>query len=199
MRKSLLSILIAVPAALMPLAAAGQVVPASETAPVERAAPSYKYEAYVGYGYTSLNQVNLSRNGLQGVDFAVTRDWGKYFGLTAQGGYFKYAYDTTNPGDPSVVMVLAGPELHAPLFTKASAFVHVVLGGQHTGGEGINPDIAFAWGSGLGVEYQLKPRIYLRILGDSISSSSVQDPEKLGYSTHPHRNAHATIGVAYKF
>jgi opacity protein-like surface antigen len=199
MRKSLLSILIAVPAALMPLVAAGQVAPASETTPVERAAPSYKYEAYVGYGYTSLNQVNHSRNGLQGVDLAVTREWGKYFGLTAQGGYFRYAYDTTNPGDPTVVMVLAGPELHAPLFGKSSAFVHVVMGGQHTGGESINPDIAFAWGPGIGVEYQLKSRFYLRIAGDSISSSSAQDPDHLGYSAHSHRNAHATIGVAYKF
>jgi len=27
-------------------------------------ATNYKYEAFVGFGYTSLNQVNLSRSGL---------------------------------------------------------------------------------------------------------------------------------------
>ena len=193
MRKSLLSILIAVPAALMPLAALSQVAPA------ERAAASYKYEVYAGYGYVSLNQVDQSRNGLQGVDVSVTRDWGQYFGITAQGGYYKFAYDSTNPGNPSVGTLLAGPVLHVPLFRKTSAFFHLLLGGQHTGGESITPDFAFALGAGGGVEYQLKPRILLRISGDEIISSSTEDPNHLGYSSHEHKNPHATIGVVYKF
>jgi hypothetical protein len=200
----LLSILVAFPAAFMPLVAASQTAPAEGSASVERGEPSYKYEVYAGYGYTSLNQVDLSRNGLQGVDLSVTRDWGKYFGITVQGGYYKYPYDTTNPGDPSVHMILAGPELHAPLFGKTSILVHVLLGGEHTGGENAIPNISFAGGAGAGLEYRLKPRIYLRAYGDDIASSFyasavVPNPSQLGYSAHERRNAHASIGVAYKF
>jgi hypothetical protein len=188
----------------MPLAAASQVAPASGSASADHAAPSYKYEVYAGYGYTSINQVDLSRNGLQGVDLSATRNWGKYFGLTAQGGYYKWAYDTTNPGDPSVYMVLAGPVLHIPLFEKTSAFVHVLLGAEHTGGENAIPNVSFAGGAGGGLEYHLKPHIFLRLYGDSIASSFyasslVSNPSQLGYSAHERRNAHASIGVAYKF
>jgi hypothetical protein len=199
MRKSLLSILVAVSAALMPLAVLSQVAPAEGSAPAERAEASTKYEVYAGYGYTSINQVDLSRNGLQGVDLSVTRDWGKYFGITAQGGYFRYAYDTTNPGNPSVDMLLAGPVVHLPLYSKANAFVHVMLGAQHTGGESITPDIAFAGGAGGGVEYKWRPRISLRLSGDEILTSSTEDPNHLGYSSHLYKNSHATIGVVYMF
>jgi hypothetical protein len=204
MRKSLLSILVAVSAALMPLAAISQVAPGEGSAPAERAEASFKYEVYAGYGYTSLNQVNQSRNGLQGGEVSVTRDWGKYFGITAQGGYYKIPYDSTNPGDPSVYMLLAGPALHAPLFGKTSVLVHVLLGGEHTGGENAVPNVAFTIGAGGGLEYQLKPRIFLRAYGDDIASSffasaSVPNPVQLGYSSHERRNSHASIGVVYKF
>jgi len=183
----------------MPLAAAAQTAPASGSAPAERGEPSYKYQAYVGYGYTSINQVDQSRNGLQGTDLSLTRDWGKYFGITAQGGYYKYPYDTTNPGDPSVTMVLLGPVLHAPLIGKSSVFVHALFGGQHTGGESITPDIAFAWGGGIGVEYRLTGRFSLRTFGDMIDTATAEDPDNLGYSPHRHANAHATIGLVYQF
>ena len=63
----------------------------------------------------------------------------------------------------------------------------------------ITPDFAFALGAGGGVEYKLKPRILLRISGDEIISSSTEDPNHLGYSSHEHKNPHATIGVVYKF
>jgi hypothetical protein len=197
----LLSILAAVPAALMPLVAASQAVPSERSA---SAAPSYKYEAFVGYGYTSLNQVTGSNNGLQGVDLSFTRDWGKYFGVTGQGGYYKYAITATNAGKPSVTMVLAGPSLHAPLTAKSSAFLHVLLGGAHTGGENAIPDVSFSWGLGLGVDYQVKNHFYVRAFGDTISSSFYANPyvtnaSELGTSAHRRSNAHAAIGVVYKF
>lgn len=198
-RTILFSILAAASAALMPVAVAAQAAPASGSAQAERVERAYKYQAYVGYGYTSINQVNQSRNGLQGVDLSLTRDFGKYFGLTAQGGYYKYPYDTTNPGDPSVSMILAGPEVHAPFVGKSSVFVHVLMGGQHTGGESITPDIAFALGLGMGMDYRLKGRFALRTFGDIIDTSTAQDPDHLGYSTHRHANAHATIGLVYMF
>jgi opacity protein-like surface antigen len=198
-RTILFSILVAAISALVPLTATAQAAPASESASAERAEPSYKYQAYAGYGYTSINQVDQSRNGLQGVTLSLTREMAKYFSLTAQGGYYKYPYDTTNPGDPSVTMLLAGPEMHVPFFGKTSAFVHVLMGGQHTGGEGITPDINFAWGVGIGMDYKLNSRFSLRAQGDDINSFSAQDPDNLGTSSHRHANAHATIGVVYKF
>ena len=85
-RKLLVLILAMVPAAFLPLAAIGQIEP--EKAPATQNEPTTKYEVFAGWGYTSLNQVSQSRSGLQGVSLSVTRDWGKYFGVTAEGGHY---------------------------------------------------------------------------------------------------------------
>ena len=198
-RKLLFSILAVVPAALLPLAAAGQVAPASSSAPAETEAPTYRWQGFIGFGYTSLNQVNQSRSGLGGVDFAVTRNWGKHFGLTANGSYYAYAFTSGNPGTPKVDMVLFGPEFHADVYGKFGGFLHGLLGGQHTAGESITPNIAFAGGFGGGMDYALNPRLSVRAYGDDIGASTVQDPDHLGYSPHTHFGARAGIGVVYKF
>jgi hypothetical protein len=198
-RTLLLSFLAVIPAALMPLAATCQVTPTAGSAPAERVEPTYKYEAFAGYGYTSLNQVNQSRNGLQGVNLAITRNWGKYFGLTADGGFYKFTYDSKNPGTPTVSTVLFGPVLHAPLYGRVDGFFHVLLGGEHTAGESMTPKVSFAGGVGVGMDYRLSQRIALRASGDDIASSFVQDPNHLGYSPHKRWNSRAALGVVYKF
>jgi hypothetical protein len=198
-RKFLLSTLAAIPAVLLPLTAAAQVSSPSDSAPEEKTAPEYRYAASVGYGYTSLNQVNQSRSGLQGVEASVTRDWGKHFGLIADGAFYKYAIKTGNPGTPSVDMVLFGPFLHANLYGKVSGFVRGTIGGEHTGGESENPNVSFAGGFGGGMDYALTPRISLRASGDDILSSFVQDPQHLGYSTHRRGNGRAAFSVVYHF
>ena len=201
-RKLLLSILAMVPAALMPLAAASQTAPASG----ERAEASYKYEVYAGYAYTSLNQVNQSRYGLQGVDASVTRDFGKYFGITADGAFYKYPLNTggnsaSNPGTPTVDLVLLGPVLHAPLYDRVSGFIDVLLGGEHTGGENMTPKVAFAGGFGGGLEYKMSRRISLRASGNRIGSefSFTGNSTSLGNSPHKTWNANATVGAIYHF
>ena len=80
-RTILLRISAMVAAALAPLAAAGQVNPdvGTSSAPNEVA---YKYEAYVGVAYSRIRQVPASYSGLLGGKASLTRDWGKYFGLT---------------------------------------------------------------------------------------------------------------------
>lgn len=193
------SILAVIPAALLPLAATSQVAPASGKGSAVQGETSYKYEAYAGYGYTSLNQVNLSRSGLQGVDVAVTRNFGKYFGVTADGAYYKWAIKSGNPGKPTVQTVMFGPVLHANLYGPVDGFVHVLLGGAHTGGESMTPNISFAGGVGAGMDYKLSPRFAVRVSGDDIASSFVSDPNHLGYSAHKQWNSRATIGVVYKF
>jgi len=194
-RKLLFSILALVPATFLPLAATGQV------SPTERPEPSYKYEVFAGYGYTSLNQVNQSRSGLQGVEASVTRDWGKYFGLTADGAYYKYPLKSGNPGTPSVDAVLFGPVIHAPLYGRISAFVRVLIGGEHSGGESQTPNISFAGGFGGGMEYSLGKRLSLRASGDDILSSFslIGNTKALGYSPHERANGRASFGVVYRF
>jgi hypothetical protein len=198
-RKLLFSILAAIPAALFSLTAAGQVSPTGGSAPVERVEPNYKYSVFAGYAYTSLNQINQSRSGLQGVEATVMRDWGKHFGLFADGGYYKYPLKTGNPGTPSVDMVLFGPEFHADLYGHLSGFLRGSLGGAHTGGEGAVPNISFAGGVGGGMNYALTSHISLRASGDDIYSSFVQDPTHKGYSPHMRGNARATFGAVYRF
>ena len=136
-----------------------------------------------------------------GVTLSVTRDWGKYFGISADGSYYKYAIKTGNPGHPVVESVLIGPVVHAELYDRTSIFVHALLGGEHTGGESMTPNISFAGGMGGGLEYRLSKHLAVRASGDYIASSfSVSgNSSALGYSPHKHWNSSASAGIVYKF
>jgi hypothetical protein len=193
-----IAILAVVSAMFLPLAATSQIAPDRPAKP-EATGPTYKWEAFAGMGYTSLNQVSQSENGLIGMNVAVTRNFGKYFGLTADGGHYAYTYSRTNPGDPTVQMVLLGPVVHAKLFEHLDGFARVLLGGVHTAGNSTIPKVSFAGGVGCGMDYKLTSRFALRLSGDSITSSFTQDPDHLGYSPHSRRNARAAFGVVYKF
>lgn len=214
--KFLLSVLAVVAAAMMPLTATSQIAPDKppRTAPAE--VPP-KYELFVGAGYTSLNNVLQSRNGQLGVNVSVTRDWGKYFGITADGGVYKYTYDASNPGNPTVDMLLLGPVVHAHLLGPADVFVHVLLGCEHISGTPVKsdtsstaptqpyatPDVSFAGGLGAGFDYKLRSRFFIRMWGDSIMSSITadlgQNCANAGCSSHETRSARAGLGVVYKF
>jgi hypothetical protein len=197
----LLSLLAAVPAVFMPLAAAAQ------AAPAERPETSYKYEASVGYGYTSLNQVNQSRYGLQGVDASVARYFGKYFAVDAQGDYYKPALNTGggvvqgNPGDPVVESFLAGPLLRAPIYGRVDAYIKILVGAEHTGGESMSPSTSAAGGFGGGFGYRLSPHFALRATGEKIGASfSLRDNSStLAYSSHMTWNSRAALSLVYRF
>jgi hypothetical protein len=195
-RKLLIGIL-AWAAALAPTAASCQVAP--EKTPSQQTGPDYKYQAFVGVGYTSLNQVSQSNSGLVGVTVSVTRDWGKYFGFTLDGGHYQWVVTRTNPEAASVNLYLAGPELHAPLYEKASLFVHGLIGAAHTGGVAIYPDYSFAGGVGIGLDYKLNEHFGVRAYGDDIGSSFSITPYQSGDSPHRRFNARASFGVTYKF
>ncbi len=196
-RKLLLSILAVVPAALMPLMATGQIAPERTRAP--QTEPSYKYEVFAGWGYTSLNQVNQSRSGLQGVSLSITRNIGKYFGIAAEGGHYAWSVTSTNAGNPTVDLYMAGPVLHGQLYGPVSGFVHGMIGGAHTGNVSISPDTSLAGGLGIGMDYAVKPRVALRLSGDDIASSFTLSPYVSGDSTHMRWNARVSLGVVYKF
>jgi len=197
-RNLLLSMLALIPAALMPLAASCQIAPERAPAP-ERTGPVYRWQAYAGFTYTSLNQVNNSRYGLIGVNASITRDFGKYFGITAEGADFFKALEAGNPVNATVYQVLVGPSVHVDIWGKISGFGHGLLGVEHTGGGGEIPNISFAGGFGGGAEYSLGKRLALRASGDKILSSFVEDPNHLGYSPHMRSNARAGVGVVYRF
>ncbi len=203
LKRTLLFLLLAVlSVAFMPESAVAQVNPDSAQAPQQ--APTYKYEAYAGLAYTSLNQVNLSRYGLLGGKASLTRDFGKYFGLMGTGDYYRVAISNRtpgNPGDPSVYTFMIGPELHATLYEKLTGEVFAELGGEHTGGEGITPVISFAGGFGGGIKYWLTDRFAVRIDGDRVAGSFSlnNNTPQLANSTHRTWNARATIGVVYRF
>jgi len=219
-RTLLLLILAVIPAALMPLAAASQVAPVRGSRSASEGESSYKYEIFAGYGYTSMNQVNQSRYGLQGANLSVTRDWGRFFGLTADGVYYKYpishpAIQNSGSLTPWVDGVLLGPVLHAPLFGRYDGFFRVLLGAEHTGftgspsGTTAYPNLSFAGGIGAGIDYKLSNHFYMRASGDDITSSFVAPIYPAGYgsgctttsgcSPNKHRNSRAEFGVVYKF
>jgi opacity protein-like surface antigen len=197
--KTLLTILAAIPMAIMPLAAASQLAPERTKTPP--GTPNYKYEAFAQAGYTSLNQVNQSRYGLIGGIGGVTRDFGRHFGITVQGDYYKWATGSGNPGNPSVYDILAGPELHATLYGNFDGYFHGLLGMEHTGGVGKLPDNSFAGGVGGGVDYNLSQHWAVRASGDWIAASfslNFNTPQ-LNYSPHKYWNPRGQLGIVYRF
>jgi len=199
-RKWLVSFAALACAALLPLAAAAQIAPERPAKPEDPDA-ALKWKGYVGIGYTSLNQVNQSRYGLIGVNVGVIRDFGRFFGADAEGSFYRWATGSGNPGNPSVTYVLAGPEVHGPIFERWNLFGRALLGGAHTGGTSQSPDISFAGGFGGGVEYKVGRRIFARIYGDNIASAFTLTgaDSTNGYSTHMRWNPRGGITVAYRF
>jgi len=204
------SILAVIPAIVLPLCAAAQVVMPDSDKAAAKTEPTYKYEVYAGFGYTSINQVTLSRHGLAGVDLSVTRDWGRYFGLSGLVNYYKPEVSigtnnnngtngNSNPGDPSVYQILGEPELHATLYGNLSGFVRGGIGIAHTGGEGMDPDTSFAGGFGGGMTYSFRPRLAVRVAGDRIGAAFPINNNPKGFSTHRTWNASGTVGVVYRF
>jgi hypothetical protein len=197
------TLLAAIAAVLLPMAAMSQADKPSAKASTDASDTPTRYAIFLGYGYTSLNQVPGSRYGLTGVTVSGTRDWGKYFGATVDIGDYSHATNTGNPGSPSVSMVLAGPEIHANLYDHASMFVHALLGGEHLGGETATPGVSFAGGLGLGVDYSFTRHFAVRAYGDDIFSSFAvpegSAPTNSGLSPHRRGNARASVGVVYRF
>jgi hypothetical protein len=212
------ALLAVIPAVVLTQNAMSQAAPEEQTPAANP--PSFKYEAYAGFGYTSLNQVNQSRYGLIGVDLSLTRDFGRYFGLVGMVNYYKpplqLGSSTTttttaggspvtvsngNPGDPSIYEVLAGPEIHASIYGPLSGFLHGGLGAEHTGGEEETPRVSFAGGFGGGLTYDLGPRFAIRASGDKIGASfSLRDnTTELGNSPHRTWNSSGTIGLVFRF
>jgi hypothetical protein len=196
------------PAFLLIQNARSQAAPSGDQGPAGQGVSSYKYEVYAGWGYTSLNQVNQSRYGLFGVELTATRDLGKYFGFSGFGNYYKPPLSfggsnsqDTNPGDPSVYEVLAGPELHVNIYGPVSGFFHGGMGAEHTGGEGETPKLSFAGGFGGGMTYDIRPRIAIRAYGDKIGASFSlrNNTPELGNSPHRTWNSSGTVGIVYRF
>jgi hypothetical protein len=196
-RKLFFWILAASAATLMSFKADGQIAP--EKTSTRPTGPDFKYIAFAGVGYTSLNQVSQSNSGLVGVSLSVTRNWGKYFGVTLDGGHYQWVVTRANPEAVSVNQYLAGPEFHAALYEKASIFAHALIGAAHTGGVPIYPANSFAGGVGVGVDYRLGDRFGLRASGDDIGSSFSVTPFVPGDSPHRRFNARASLGVTYRF
>ena len=204
-RMFLFSILAGVSAALLPLAATCQASSSTGSNASEPAEHTYKYEVYAGYSYTSLNQVNQSRYGLQGVNLSATRDFGRYFGITAEGDYYFKSFGTPevvgSTINPTVESVLLGPVIRANIYGKFDGFMHGLLGGEHTGGEKQTPNISFAGGFGGGLDYHMTNRISLRASGDIIgaSFSLTGNSAELGNSPHRTWDSRASIGAVYHF
>jgi len=188
--------------ALAPMTAAGQA--AQQQAPGPQQVRTYKYEAYAGFAYTSLNQINQSRYGLYGGKAMLMRDWGKYFGLMGTWDYYRQPLRSRtpgNPGDPSVYSFTIGPEIHTSFYENLGALVYAEIGGEHTGGESMTPVISFAGGFGGGITYKLSDRLGIRLTGDRLggSFSLTGNTSQLANSTHRTWNPRATIGVTYRF
>jgi len=198
--KFLLSLVAVLSAALMPLAAAAQVAPERHPA-AEHAAPTYKYQAFLGVGYTSLNQVNQSRYGLNGITGAVSRDFTRHVGVTVNADYYRWAFMSGNPGSPSVLSISAGPEFKATLIGNFDGFVNILVGAEHTGGESMTPSVSFSGGFGGGLVYNLGQRWAIRASGERMSDSFslTGNSTQLGYSPHTHYNQRGAVGVVYRF
>lgn len=195
--KLLFLILAAASAIVVPISARGQVAP--ERPPKDLTKPEYKYDAYVGYAYTSLNQVNQSRSGLGGIDVSATRGFGDHFGIKGDYSHYLWNVTATNPGRPTVDMFLGGVVIRGNLFERWSGYAEGLIGGVHTGGVSIEPSVSFAGGGGVGLDYNRNARWSLRAYGDDIASAFTLVPFQPGFSAHTRWNARAGIGLVYHF
>jgi hypothetical protein len=191
----------AIPALMMSQGATAQVNP--EAAPTQaQAAP--KYEVFVGVAYSRLRQVPVSYSGLVGGKASVSRDFGKYFQLMGSGDYYSLGTghsDIPNKGNPTIYTFLVGPALHAELFGDLSGVVFGEIGGEHTGGEGVTPNISFAGGFGGGLTYNLNRKFAVQLTGDRVAASFSlpNNNPVLANSTSRTWNARGTFGLVYRF
>lgn len=199
-RTFLLTILAGACAALLALPAGAQVANAPE-APPPVAAPGPRYEVTAGYGYSTLNQVNQSRYGMQGIEASAARYWGKHFAIVILGDEYKWATSQGNPGKPSIVSILAGPQLRMDIVGPVDGFFRGTMGAEHTGGENETPDFSFAGGIGGGLDIGLNHRLAVRISGDRIGASFSLRNNSPGLALSPHLtwNTRASLGVVYRF
>ena len=199
MKRKCLVLLFAALAACVAMTASAQV--SLDTKSPSNNAGFQKYSIFAGFGYTSLNQVNQSRYGLIGGNVDLNRNWGRFFALTVDGGFYPSSLGSGNPGKPTVSMVLAGPELHGTIFENWSVYFRGMIGGEHTGGESMTPRVSFAGGVGVGVQHDLGPHWSLRAGGDDIGSSFslINNSPQLGNSPHRRFNSRADIGIMYRF
>jgi hypothetical protein len=91
--------------------------------------------------------------------------------------------------------------VHAPIFENWNLFCRGLIGGEHTGGEDMTPDVSFAGGPGLGVERTFGRHWGVRTSGDIIGSafSLRNNNSQLGYSPHTRWNGRAGIGFVFRF
>ncbi len=202
MKRTLLFLLLAVvTAVLTPSGAIGQVNP--EAAPGQSQAGS-KYEVFAGVAYSRLRQVPVSYSGLVGGKVSVSRDFGKYFQLMGSGDYYSLGTgrtDIPNKGNPTIYTFLVGPALHATLYGNLSGVIFGEIGGEHTGGESMTPNISFAGGFGGGLAYNLNRRFAVQLTGDRVAASFSlpNNNPVLANSTSRTWNARGTFGLVYRF
>jgi hypothetical protein len=185
--------------------ASSQVAKAKHSADVDQSETVYKWEGFGGFAYTSLNNVNTSRSGLIGAKFGITRDWGRFFGVTGEGTFYSKSLSSPAIADstqkPKETTVLFGPVIHATLYGPVSGFVEGLLGGEHIGGTSQTPNISFAGGIGGGMEWKISRHLAARAFGDDIGSSFslINNSAALGNSPHRTWSSRAGIGIVYKF
>jgi len=193
----LVAVLAAVFSIVISTAASCQVMP--ERAPKVQTGPVYKNSAFLGWGYTSLNQVNGSRSGLQGVTGSYGRDISDHFGVVVDAAHYAWDVTASNPDNPSVDQFLVGGQVRANLYEKLGGFARGLIGTVHTGGVQIQPGYSFAGGVGIGMDYNHSARWAIRAGGDIIGSAFTLVPYQSGNSTHTRWNARAQIGVVVHF
>ena len=181
-------------ALLMPVSLAAQT---AKPAAADENNEFSRYEVFAGADYSGANQV-FGSSALIGGNVGADAKLKKWLGGAVDFG--DYGVQATSNGrvKPTVTTFLAGPEFYIPA-DSLTGFLHVMFGGQHTGGVGSKPDVAFAYAVGGGFEYTVKKHWAVRVSGDAIVASSVLDPDNEGYSPHRHSNARASAGVAYRF
>lgn len=178
----------------LPISLAGQV---TRPATTDTQPEFYRYEVFAGVDYSSANQV-LGSSALIGGNVGASAKLKKWFGGVADFGQYGTAATSHSHANPTVTNFLAGPEFYISA-EPITGFLHVLMGGAHTGGVGAKPDVSFAYGFGGGFEYTISRHWAVRVSGDDILSSFVQDPDNLGYSPHTRANARASGGVSYRF
>ena len=137
-------------------------------------------------GYSLLHANSLVGGNASGWDGSIAANFNQWFGLKADfsGHYTSIAGFAVRDHN-----FLFGPQISYRT-DKLTPFAHLLLGGSHLSGD-FPSDTSFAWALGGGVDWNVRPRVAVRLVQADLLQTRFGDDTQ--------HNGRFSFGVVFKF